>query len=205
MNPNRRLREEYEQLSSLDKEQKQRMRGQFNRLVGENLMAVNDIPNRRLVLPHDYAYDDAKPKSVVAPKAIFGPDAPVTKGEAPRMAFAKWLTSKDNPRFAKTIANRLWKAAFGVGQIEPVDDMKDDTEAENPRLMSYLESEMKRLNFDMKEYLRIIYNTQVYQRQVCFDEVHRGDEYHFPGPLLRRMTAEQVWDSFLTLAVVKPD
>jgi hypothetical protein len=60
---------------------------------------------------------------------------------------------------------------------------------------------MKRLDFDMKEFLRIVYNTETYQRQASAEEVSPGDTYHFQGPILRRMTAEQVWDSFLTLAV----
>ncbi len=81
----------------------------------------------------------------------------------------------------------------------------DETEAENPQLMSFLESEMKRLNFDMKQYLRMILNSETYQRQACTFEVHPGEPFHFPGPILRRMTAEQLWDSILTLAVVDPN
>jgi hypothetical protein len=111
---------------------------------------------------------------VVAPKALFGPSAEIKKDEPPRHAFARWVTSKDNPRFALTIANRLWKQTFGAGQIEPVDDMMDTTVAENPELMTFLEAEMKRLNFDMKEYLRVLYNTEVYQRQACRRNKRRG-------------------------------
>lgn len=152
-------------------------------------------------MPKDYQYDNAKAGDVVQPEALFGAAAEIRKGETPRQAFARWLTSKENPRFARTIANRLWKQAFGIGQIEPVDDMMDTTVAENTELMNYLEAEMKRLNFDMKEYLRVIYNTETYQRQVSVEEVNPGETYRFSGPILRRMTAEQVWDSFLTLAV----
>jgi hypothetical protein len=111
---------------------------------------------------------------------------------------------KDNPRFALTLANRLWKQCFGIGQIEPVDDMMDSTEAENPELMTFLESEMKALNFDMKEFLRIIFHTETYQRQAYMEDLQTGQPYHFPGPVLRRMTAEQVWDSFVTLASPHP-
>jgi len=57
----------------------------------------------------------------------------------------------------------------------------------------------------MKEYLRILFNTETYQRQACSVEVAPGAPYHFPGPLLRRMTAEQAWDSFITLAVAAAD
>ena len=116
--------------------------------------------------------------------------------------FAQWLTSKENPRFAKAIANRLWKRALGVGIIEPVDDIRDDSEPENPELMDYLTTIVCKLDFDLKEFQRIVFNTKTYQRQSSPDEPAAGEVYHFPGPILRRMTAEQVWDSLLTLAVV---
>ena len=178
--------------------------GKYNQLLNGNLMEVYDN-QAKLLLPHDYRYDDMKPKQAVPPKTIFGPPAKIEKGESPRVAFAKWLTSPENPRFAKTIANRLWKKSFGVGQIEPIDDMKDDSKPENPELMTFLTSQMIKLKFDMKEYLRIVYNTKVYQRQATSAEITPGDEYHFPGPILRRMTAEEVWDSFITLAAFRPD
>ena len=197
---NARLRREFKQ-SGME----MRLMGQFNRLIRENLSDVNDNLYRKISLPHDYQYDDAKPKQVIQPKVLFGPPAYVKKGEAPRKAFADWMTSRHNPRFARTIVNRLWKKCFGVAQIQPVDDIRDDSIAENPPLMTFLESEMKRLKFDMKEFLRIIYNTETYQRQAFNGDLGPADAYHFPGPLLRRMTAEQTWDSFLTLAVVKPD
>lgn len=203
-NPSERLAEEY---SLLDQEEEDRRNNyyRFEALIDINMQIVNDQPDRQITLPGNYAYSDAKPGEVIAPKTLFGPAVSLKSGEPPRKAFARWLVAKDNPRFALTIANRLWKQAFGVGQIEPVDDMMDDTVAENPELMQFLESEMKRLNFDMKEYLRIIFNSETYQRQACFEEVNPGTPFHFPGPMLRRMTAEQLWDSFLTLAVVRPD
>ncbi len=199
-NPDDRLQSEYAMIEQ-EEEDRRNNSYRFDRLISINMMMVNDQVDRKITLPKDYQYDNAKAGDVVEPKALFGKPADVRPGETPRQAFARWLTSKDNPRFAQTIANRLWKQAFGIGQIEPVDDMMDSTVAENPELMTFLESEMKRLDFDMKEYLRIIYNTEVYQRQASFDEVTPGDTYHFQGPVLRRMTAEQVWDSFLTLAV----
>jgi hypothetical protein len=173
-------------------------------IVGANMNRVHDQIGRRLLLPHDYAYDNGKPHQIVEPKTIFGLAADLKPDEPPRMAFARWLTSKENPRFAKVIVNRLWKQAFGRGQLEPVDDLTDDTVAENPELMTFLEAEMKRLNFDMKEFLRTLYNTRAYQREASTGNVTAADPYHFPGPLLRRMTAEQVWDSFLMLSLVDP-
>ena len=199
-NPNDRLHEDYEAIEQEEEDRRQNSY-RFDRMISVNMMVVNDVQDTKIRLPKDYAYDDAKPDEVVEPKTLFGSPADVRKGETPRQAFARWLVSKENPRFAKTIANRLWKQLFGIGQIEPVDDMMDSTVAENPDLMNFLESEMKRLDFDMKEYLRILMNTETYQCEATSSEISLGQPYHFPGPILRRMTAEQVWDSFLTLSV----
>ncbi|MBI1312946.1 DUF1549 domain-containing protein [bacterium] len=158
-----------------------------------------------LKYPHDYAYKDVKPDEIVKPAVLFGSAPGSFKPEERRQILADWITSYDNERFAKTLANRLWKRAFGIGLIEPVDDLRDDTEASNPELMNFLISELHRLQFNMKEFQRIIYYTKAYQRQVSYDDLDPEKPYLFPGPVLRRMTAEQVWDSLLTLTLKKPD
>jgi hypothetical protein len=179
--------------------------GDFNRILQTNFYTVFDQPSRKLRLPHDYQYDDAKPKSVVNPATILGKPVTVKKGQPPRDALADWLIAPDNPRFTRTIANRLWAKAMGVGLIEPVDDIQSDSRASIPALMKFLETELVRLDFDMKEFMRIIYNTNAWQRQATPDAVNPLEPYYYPGPTLRRMTAEQAWDSLLTLAVYNVD
>jgi hypothetical protein len=177
---------------------------------GRNILRYNRVgifinTKANLRYPQDYAYDDVKPNDVVKPAVLFGSAPRSYKPAERRKILADWITSYDNERFAKTLANRLWKRALGVGLIEPVDDMRDDTEATNPELMEFLTSEMLRLHFDMKEFQRIIYYTKTYQRQTHYDDLDPEEPYLFPGPLLRRMTAEQVWDSLLTLTLKKPE
>ena len=118
-----------------------------------------------------------------------------------REAYAKWLTEVDNPRFAKVIANRLWKQAFSIGLIEPVDVIEDSTKASNPELMEYLTEVMIEIDFDMKEFLRIIYNTKSWQAQATRTDIVDPQKYNFPGPALKRMSAEQLWDSMIGLTV----
>ena len=198
--PAERLRDEF---AALDQEEEERRQWTyaFDQHVARHLAIVHDTPDKTLALPASYAYDDAIPGDTVAPRALFGPDATPAPDETPRETFARWLTAPDNPRFALTIANRLWKQAFGAGQIEPEDDITAATVAENPELMAVLERQIRDLGFDMKEFVRILYYTESYQRQAFDGEVAGGTPYRFPGPMLRRMTAEQAWDSILTLAV----
>jgi hypothetical protein len=155
--------------------------------------------DRLPTLPHDYKYADAKPGEKVEPKTMFGHDAVQKDGETRIDSFAQWMTSPDNPRFTLVIANRLWKRAMGMGLIEPVDEMTDSTTPSNAELMSYLEKLMAEKKYDLKGYLRVIFNSDVYQRMPSAKDVALGDVYHFTGPLMRRMSAEQVWDSIATL------
>ncbi len=183
------------------KEQDKDVQKIVQRIIQVSSYGVTDTPKKVLHLPDDYKYKDAKPKDPVSPATIFGGDANITGSDVPREVFAKWLTARDNPRFAPVIANRLWKRLMGVGLFEPVDDITDDTKAANQPLMAYLAHYMLDINFDTKHYLRTVLNTKMYQRQSSREEPKKAEPYRFAGPALRRMSAEQVWDSLLTLIV----
>ncbi|MCI0333037.1 MAG: DUF1549 and DUF1553 domain-containing protein [Planctomycetes bacterium] len=158
-------------------------------------------------LPADYQYPDAKPGEKIAAHAIFGP-AGLPASESPadyRDRFGDWLTSPENPRFTSVIANRLWRRVMGRGLIEPVDDLRDDTKATHPELLEYLTQLMKDLRYDMRAYMLVLYNTQTYQRSVDPEEPDEGESNYFRGRLLTRMTAEQAWDSLMTLVVPEVD
>lgn len=161
--------------------------------------------DRQLRLPKDYKYDDARPSSVVGPSTLFGKEAVLSESAHPIHAFADWLTSPENPRFSKVIANRLWKRAFGLGLIEPADDLKDNTVAANAPLMDYLEDLMISLDYDLAAFQRILYKTKAYQREATIEEPVPGAPYYFAGPILRRMSAEQIWDSLVSMTVANPD
>jgi hypothetical protein len=153
-------------------------------------------------LPKDFAEDDGEPGDRVYAKAIFTPKPvfdPTGKDPQSRLIFADWVTSEDNPRFTTMIANRLWKHVFGAGLIEPIDAMMDDTLASNPVLMKYLERLMVSVDYDMKEYIRILVSTKLFQRQSIKEDFKSLEEYTFAGPMVRRMTGEQLWDSLVTL------
>ncbi|MBN8418390.1 MAG: DUF1549 domain-containing protein [Verrucomicrobia bacterium] len=166
---------------------------------------VQALPARQLKLPHDYQYPDAKPKDVISPLTMLGKSVKCEPTGETTQAFADWLTSPENPRFTTVIANRLWKQVFGAGLIEPVDEIMDSTVASNPALMKHLEQLMRENRYDLKACLRVLYNTQAYQNDATRAELYAGEVCHFTGPLLRRMTAEQIYDSFVTLIQPTPD
>ncbi len=161
--------------------------------------------DRSLRLPHDYQYDDAKPKAVVKPATLMGNEAVISGSTSTIEAFGEWLTSPENPAFTKVMANRIWKRAFGVGVFEPVDDLKDHTQSSNPELMDYLTRLFIDLDYDIQAFQKVIYSTKAYQRESALEEPVPGAPYYFAGPILRRLSAEQIWDSLVALTVENPD
>jgi len=191
-----------------------RIRNGIRNYMGANRYIVGDMDTNTMKLPHDYKYPDAKPNDPVEPKFITwskeDKNLPAYKqkmksAEELRPAFAKWATDPSNPRFAMAIANRMWKRAFGQGICEPVTNIDDPKQSVNPELLIHLAEEMKRVKFDIKSFMRIIYNTRAYQSEATSEKIAMGEPYYFQGPLLRRMSAEQAWDSYMTLVLGEPD
>lgn len=193
-------------------------RGLLGDVINANKFAVVDRTENRLTLPGDYKYKDGSPGEKVSPKLIMWSEEDAknpayllastiaaNKGAKPREIFARWATHPSNPRFAMTMANRLWGRAFGKALTPSVLNVDNPEEAYNPELIKHLASEMVRLKFNLKEFQRIVFNTRTYQREATTAELPMGAPYFFQGPVLRRMTAEQAWDSYMTLLLGNPD
>ena len=178
---------------------------QAKQLMRLNRNGVSENDKKQLKFPHDYQYDNAKAEQIATPAVLWGTAPSKISNNERRKVFADWVATGDNPRFSLTMANRLWQKAMGIGLIEPADDMKDETKATNPELMEFLAKELVRLKYDIKEFQRIIYYSKTYQRAATYGELDPEKPYLFQGPLLRRMTAEQVWDSLLTLTMPNPE
>jgi hypothetical protein len=179
--------------------------------VAPNLARVRTKSHQTLRFPDDYAYDDVKPGSRVEP-LLFIWESGDDKGPAYavdhqnpknlRASFAQWLTHEKNPRFAATIANRLWQRSFGLGVQEPLEDLDDLSKSANPALLQLLGQVMVKAGFDLREFQRVLFNSRTYQaKSSVTPEIGQSEQYLFPGPVLRRMTAEQTWDSILALVI----
>jgi hypothetical protein len=181
----------------------QKNRAAVTQYIKANATSVS-FAGKRLLLPHDYQYDDAKPLTAVDKKVLWGDVPPAALAVDGRAQFAAWVISRDNRQFARTIANRLWKKVMGVGLVEPADDFKDDNPASYPVLLEHLTDEMLRLDFDLREFVRLLVSTETYARRAVLHDTMSAAPFRFPAPALKRMTAEQLWDSILTLIARNP-
>lgn len=174
---------------------------QFRFFVNALGWNVADNPSLETILPHDFIGHGGKPGQVASPRTLIGASAKLG-GKTRRQALAEWLISPENPRFALVIANRMWSRAFGRAIVEPVNDFNDDMikRSGQPEVLAYLTREMRRVNYDLREFMRILYNTRAYQSIATAEEPDTTKPYYFQGPVLRRMRAEQAWDSMMVLA-----
>ncbi|MBK1853998.1 DUF1549 domain-containing protein [Verrucomicrobiaceae bacterium 5K15] len=161
--------------------------------------ATGTNASQQLRLPKDYQYNDGKPGEILTPKTYFGDAITNVAKDQRRKAFAGWVTSPSNPRFTKVIVNRLWAEVFGRGIVEPLDDWSETTRVSHPELLDYLCEVMKATDYDVQQFMRVLYHTRLFESAVASEQVKMGGSYDFRGPILRRMSAEEIHDSMLVL------
>ena len=111
----------------------------------------------------------------------------------------EWIRSKDNPYFARAFVNRVWANYFGVGIVNPPDDMNLANPPSNAALLDYLADGFVDHEFDMKWLHREITGSLAYQRSWQANETNRLDERNFSRAVVRRLPAEVLIDA-VTLA-----
>jgi hypothetical protein len=130
---------------------------------------------------------------VMKPKFLGGGE-PDVAGKDRRIVMANWLASPENPYFASNLANRVWQHFFGIGIIEPVDDVRISNPASNPELLAALAKKFTETGYDFKGLVREICRSQAYQRSTDRNESNETDTKNFARAQLRRIKAESLLD-----------
>jgi len=130
---------------------------------------------------------------VMEPKFLGG-DVADLQGKDRRAALAEWLTAPDNPFFATSVANRVWAHFFGQGIVDPVDDIRVTNPPVNPELFETLGKKLVEYNYDFKQLVRDICNSQTYQRSCEANESNKHDTRNFARSNVRRIPAESLLD-----------
>ena len=113
-----------------------------------------------------------------------------------RAALAAWLTSRDNPYFARSIVNRVWKNFLGVGLIDPVDDLRMTNPASNEKLLSAAANYFADRQFDLKALVRTILQSETYQRTSAPLPQNAADTRFYSRYYPRRLMAEVLLDAY---------
>lgn len=114
----------------------------------------------------------------------------------PRVLLANWMSSPDNPFFARALANRYWKHFFSRGIVEPEDDMRETNPPSNPELLAALADHFVKSGYDLKDLIRTICRSSTYQLSAIPNEHNLKDKQNFSRYYPKRLTAESLYDAF---------
>ena len=146
-----------------------------------------------------------KPKFLVSATIASLAPTPLPDDANRRHALADWITSKENPFFAKSMANRVWSYFLGKGIIDPVDDIRASNPPVNEELLNALTKDFKDHNYDLKRLMRTIVNSRTYQAGIETNEWNQTDQVNFSHAVPRRLNAEQLMDALTQATGVRPE
>ena len=117
------------------------------------------------------------------------------EGVGTRQTFAEWLTSPENPYFARNAANRMWSHFFGFGFTEPIDEPSDDNQPTVPELLDDLAKAYVAQGFDNKFLIRALTRSKAYQLTSRMTDPSQRDARRFARMNVKGLVAEQLFDS----------
>ncbi len=153
-----------------------------------------DDPRETVIFDrHDGEVKHPVTGAVMRPKFLGG-DVPDLKGESRREVLARWLTSPQNPYFARNVANIVWAHFLGRGIIEPVDDVRISNPPSNPDLLEALAAKFIDYKYDFKRLVRDICTSRTYHLSSRPNQTNGLDDRNFSKAAIRRIRAEVLLD-----------
>lgn len=154
---------------------------------GDGVRTLYVAPHGELVQPLT-----GKPQP---PTPLDGESIPFESTDDRRIQMAKWLTSPENPYFARSITNRVWANFFGVGIVEDVDDLRRSNPASNDELLSAAANFLVENKYDLKSLMRLILQSNSYQRSSLPLDENRAEDRFYSRYYPRRLMAEVMLDA----------
>jgi len=112
-----------------------------------------------------------------------------------RIALADWMTSPSNAAFARATVNRYFGHFLGRGLVEPIDDLRATNPATNPALLQALADDFVKHNFDLKQLIRTIMISRLYQLDSQPTPQNAADTRFYSHFEVKRLTAEPLLDA----------
>ncbi len=135
---------------------------------------------------------------VVVAKFFDGKEPEWSEVMTPRQELAAWLTARENPYFARNLANRTWAHFFGVGIVDPVDEPGDNNAPSHPELLDELGRTFALWAYDNRLLIRAITRTKAYQLSSRMSHPTQADPRRFARMNLKGLTPAQLFDSLVS-------
>jgi hypothetical protein len=167
----------------------------FSRVGRKGGFADAEVPTSEVIFLKDRG-EVIHPRSgdVMSPRPLGGPDFTLSRYDDPRRALAKWMTSPQNPFFARTMANRMWGHFLGQGIVHPIDDSRSTNPPSNPALLAALAEELVDNGYDVRHLIRVITTSAAYGVSSEPTYHNKDDIQSFSRFHLRRLSAEVLLD-----------
>lgn len=116
-----------------------------------------------------------------------------------RATLARWMSTTDNPYFARNAVNRLWAAFFAQGLVEPLDDLSGAVPPSHPELLDELTGAFVASGYDLKYLIRAFTLSRAYQLSSALGEgqTDSSAQQVWNRMPVRPLTGEQFYDSLL--------
>ncbi len=135
------------------------------------------------------------------PSGLGGKLLEILPEQDPRQSLVDWITSSDNPFFARSLVNRYWKHFFGRGLVDPEDDMRETNPPTNPALLKALTEHFVKHGYDIKQLIRTICQSTTYQLSSQPNAYNAEDRQNFSRYYPRRLMAEVLLDSIDVMTI----
>jgi hypothetical protein len=142
--------------------------------------------------------------NMLPPRHLDRSTAAISPGEDPRVQLTHWMTDPGNRAFSGAMVNRLWKHFLGTGLVEPVDDLRATNPPSNTPLWDYLNDQFVQSDFDLRHLMRLIMNSETYQRASATLPDNRYDQRFHSHAQARRLPAEVLLDA-ISAATGEPE
>src|SRR5262249_23803678 len=141
--------------------------------------------------------DNPRSGKTMSPKFLDGTTTSTRAGDEQRRKTLADLVTKDNYWFAAAFVNRIWGDLMGQAFCQPIDDMSPGKDVVMAPVLARLSAGFKGSSYEVKSLLRVVCNTQTYQRQVRPGE--SSEHMQFAGAYPTRLPAEALWQSLTTV------
>ena len=157
---------------------------------------------RRTQLQYRGNYLDKGPDVDAGVPAVFHPLK--IADQQPRLQFARWLVSSDNPLTARVQVNRMWEELFGRGIVLTSEEFGSQGELPtHPELLDWLAVELLESGWDLRALQRLIVSSAVWRQssQVTSESAKADADNRWlaRGPRVR-LRSETVRDQALAVA-----
>lgn len=171
----------------------------FNQVTTKADPRLPGVANAKSVIVNLPAGYSRNPRTnQLQPPRFLGAEEPnLESGTDRRLVYANWLTSADNPHFARSLTNRIWSYFFHRGIIDPVDDLRTTNPPINPGLLTALTADFVEHRFDVRHLMRRMVLSETYQRSSVPNDTNGHDDLNFSRSIPRRIPAEALLDSLV--------